>query len=448
MAEIFFDLSKTAGELKVFNAVNNGPTGESVRLSGNDSNFDSYKALKIPYARTHDASFSTAFGGEFSVDVHRIFRDFNADENDEASYIFEPTDRYLSNMVKAGTEPFYRLGASIEHNYKFGTYPPADFEKWARICEHIIMHYNEGWNNGYHMNIQYWEIWNEPDCMNADGSNPCWQGTEDEFVQFYVTASSYLKKKFPNLQIGGPAFCTLSSENFVRKFLSEVKSKNAPLDFFSYHCYSRTTESFAKDIRKGRELLDEYGFSDTKTILNEWNYVKGWSGELWDYSIRAERGVKGASFVAAIASLAQKLSLDMLMYYDARPCRMNGLFDQVTLQPLKSYYIFEILRDIAEEKTALSFEVTGSENIYALGAKKDGHSELMITHYNDCDETVPEEVSIRVKNPDGKVKVEYYLTDEENNNKHIRDEIFTAEEFSIYLTMELFTTYNIKITKI
>ena len=74
-------------------------------------------------------------------------------------------------MQKAGTKPFYRLGQSIEHQTKkYGIYPPKDFKKWAKICEHIIRHYNEGWANGYRMGIEYWEIWNEadldqPDCM-------------------------------------------------------------------------------------------------------------------------------------------------------------------------------------------------------------------------------------------------------------------------------------------
>ncbi|HCD80812.1 MAG TPA: hypothetical protein DEQ65_00480, partial [Ruminococcaceae bacterium] len=114
------------------------------------------------YARNHDASFYSAFGGEHTVDVHRIFKNFNADENDPESYIFAPTDKYLKDITNAGTKVFYRLGASIEHDFKYGTYPPASFEKWAKICEHIISHYNEGWAEGFNYNIEYWEIWNEP----------------------------------------------------------------------------------------------------------------------------------------------------------------------------------------------------------------------------------------------------------------------------------------------
>ena len=48
----------------------------------------------------------------------------------------------------------------------YHTFPPKDPEKWARICEHIIRHYTEGWADGYHYNIRYWEIWNEPEVQN------------------------------------------------------------------------------------------------------------------------------------------------------------------------------------------------------------------------------------------------------------------------------------------
>ena len=56
-----------------------------------------------------------------------------------------------------GAEVYYRVG---EVGRK--TKPPADFDKYARVVKHIAMHYNQGWDNGFHYNIRYWEFWNEP----------------------------------------------------------------------------------------------------------------------------------------------------------------------------------------------------------------------------------------------------------------------------------------------
>ena len=273
MSEFKIDLTKASGKIKPMHAVNNGPIDGGVRGVGNLLDF---QKAGIPFARNHDASFCANYGGEHTVDVHRIFKNFDADENDPASYVFAPTDKCVLSTVKSGAEIFYRLGASIEHGYKQGTYPPKDFEKWARICEHIIRHYNFGWANGFELGIRYWEIWNEPDCQNADGSNPCWQGTEEEFIDLYCVAATYLKEKFPSLYIGGPAFCRRQVTPFKEKFLAEVKKRNAPLDFFSYHLYKNDPMIFAEATAANRDLLDKYGFESTATVLNEWNYVKGW----------------------------------------------------------------------------------------------------------------------------------------------------------------------------
>lgn len=194
MVKIHIDFNKTIGKIKPMHAVNNSPAGSKVRKSMN--NFDTFKAAGIPYVRTHDASFFSDYGGEHTVDVHRIFKNFNADETLPESYSFQSTDLYLSDIETVGSKVFFRLGTSIEHGQKSGTFPPSDFIKWARICEHIIRHYTEGWANGFHMNIEYWEIWNEPECMNADGSNPCWQGTSEQFIDFFITSIKHLKKRF------------------------------------------------------------------------------------------------------------------------------------------------------------------------------------------------------------------------------------------------------------
>ena len=62
----------------------------------------------IPYIRLHDAG--GAYGGNCYVDIPNIFPDFDADENDPASYRFEFTDAYFKQLVASGMKIFYRLG--------------------------------------------------------------------------------------------------------------------------------------------------------------------------------------------------------------------------------------------------------------------------------------------------------------------------------------------------
>ena len=376
MNQVKVCFSKEVGKIKPLNAVNNGPI-VSVRSIGTENIFTE---LNIPFARLHDASFCSAYGGEFTVDVHRIFRNFDADENLEENYIFEATDKYLKNIQKVGTKIFYRLGASIEHGVKFGTFPPKDFLKWAKICEHIIRHYNEKWANGYEMGIEYWEIWNEPDCRNADGSNPCWQGTEEQFIELYSVSAKYLKQTFPNLKIGGPAFASVWSEAFVNKFLKSISENQIPLDFFSYHWYGKKVSDFAETICKAQTMLEEYGLGKTEKILNEWNYVDGWLGDDFLNSILAIKGQKGASFVCAAICEAQKLDLDMLMYYDARPCAFCGLFETDTYQKLNTFNAFSYFNQLLKRGTAVETQVVG-QGVYACSAKSNESASLMFTYF-------------------------------------------------------------------
>ena len=422
------------------NSVNNGPF-KNVR---NFDNFDSFKKARIPYARNHDASFFSSYGGEFTVDVHRIFRDFSKDENDPLSYSFQSTDKYIKTCFDAGTKVFYRLGCNIEHGEKCGTFPPKDNLKWARICEHIIRHYTEGWANGFFYDIEYWEIWNEPDCTNPDGSNPCWQGTQDEFVELFTVAFSHLKSCFPHLKIGGPAFAYLPEcRDFAIKIFKRFEKENLKLDFFSYHCYAQDTDWLGTMIDIAHELVTEYHQEQAELILNEWNYIKGWLGDDWSYSLRTEKGLKGSSFVMAVMCMGQKKPVDMLMYYDARPCAMNGLFNTDTFECLKTYYSIASFSNLLELGAYVP-DTTSSNDVYVCTATNGSDSGMLITHYNNDDTTAEKEINITFEAAPKNSLVKIYVLDENNDMALLKTTEFN-NNFSIKLNLPLFTTYYISI---
>jgi len=357
-ALVTVDPSREIGPIKPMNAVNNGPTVKKPGGDQKNGNFEDYKALRIPFARTHD-SINCVSGGAHTCDINAIFPDFDADETDPKSYDFVFTDHYLDNIRRAGTAVFFRLGQTIEHGpKKYGVLPPKDFAKWARICEHVIRHYNEGWGWGTdnapttkniawsnQFNIVYWEIWNEPDLDIPGGrymTNPrTWGGTATNFFELYETAAKHLKGKFPNLKIGGPALC--SNMQFANDFLRYCRDKSIPLDFFSWHTYATEPRQIADRCSAFRSMLDKYGFDKVESILNEWNYVKGWVDD-WQYSLEVESGrlsQKSAAFIFGTMVDCQYSPLDMLMFYDARVgSGMNDMFSKPTYQPLKGYYPF------------------------------------------------------------------------------------------------------------
>lgn len=398
MSTVKIDYSKSIDKIKIMHAVNNGPVfAGKEQTRGNQ---DSYKQARIPYARVHDASFFAGYGGEHTVDVHAIFPNFDADVNDPSSYDFACTDLYLSQMLKCGTKPFYRLGSKIEHGIKkYGTIMPKDFQKWAEICEHIIMHYTKGWADGFNYDIEYWEIWNEPDIDPDDATNKkCWSGTEADYIRFYITASKHLKKCFPNLKIGGPA--SVGDEGFMERFLMAISNEgNVPLDFFSWHWYwTQPTDMSIKGTRI-RKLLDDAGYKNTESILNEWNYVRCWTKE-FIYTIEQIISIKGACFTSACMSAGQSNpGIDMLMYYDARPGTFNGLFDFYTMRPLKGYYPFYLYSNLFELGTHVYSE-SDDENIYVVGAKSDTGKGVLITYYAEDDNLGIKDICVDLGNVD------------------------------------------------
>ena len=393
MVVIQADFAKETGKIKPMHAVNNGPVGDETDETGS---FEAYKAAKIPFARNHDASFYASYGGEHIVDIQAIFPDFSKDADDESAYDFTLTDLYLQNIMKAGTEVFYRLGSKIEHKpKKYGTRMPTDFAKWAKVAEHIIRHYNEGWANGLHLNIKYWEIWNEPDLHPDDTpqeKKSTWSGTKQDYFNFYDVVATHLKTQFPHLKIGGPALAY--NGDWAKEFIEQLK---APLDFFSWHIYTCNVADVRWKADFIRKLLDDNGYTETESICNEWNYVKGWSDKEYIQGVKAIKSIKGASYTAAAMLDSQKGSVDMLMYYDARPTGWNGMFNtDLPCEKLKGYYPFLMFSKLYEMDAGIETSSNDSD-VYVCGAKKGSDVALMIAHYNDT-EGEEKQVEISIEN--------------------------------------------------
>ena len=405
--------SEEKGAIRVMNAVNGAPDREGSEY------FAAWKAADIPYSRTHDLNLIHGYGGPYVIDVPWIFRDFDADENDPKSYDFTCTDALLKRIQDAGTKVFYRLGAAFEARLekKYTIFPPKDPAKWARICEHIIAHYTEGWADGFKWDIEYWEIWNEPNLRTDydNGANGTfWRGPRDAFKELWKTSLVHLKKRFPNRKFGGPAMAGTGGdwgEEMVREFAAE----KVPLDFYSWHGYATDPERYRQSAKWVRGMLDTNGYARTESIFNEWNYVKNF-GKDFKYSLEVERGrhnQKGAAFLAAAMCVLQDSSVDMAMYYDARNPGMNGLFDRDSGCPLRGYYPFVIwsrLRKLGTEVRVAS----DLGDVYAVAARNaEGRLGVFIVRYDE-DNNVTSPIRLTVRRASGKPLTDatLHLTDD------------------------------------
>ena len=421
------------GPIKRMNAVNNGPrinNAEQV-YTGTTGYF---RAANVGFSRNHDACGSGAYG-EHVVDISVIFPNFDKDPYDPASYDFVLTDRYVKSIQDAGVEVFYRLGQSIENQplKKYHIYPPKDNKKWAVIAEHIIRHYNEGWANGYHWNIRYWEIWNEPNLEWDDDKwkvDPrCWAGSPEQFYDFFEVAVKHLKGCFPHLLIGGPAMSGGSPTDRVipvwyERILSEMQRRNVPLDFFAWHIYVADPTIYVEYAHQVKVLLNKYGYTKTEQFLNEWNYVQGWTDE-YANSIRVMASPKGGAFICAAMQVCQNSPLDMLMYYDWRPdVSFNGLFDHRTDAPLWGYWALYSWGKLKTLGTQVKAETSDSDIRVTAARNAKGKLGILVCRYS-MDNNAVNTKDVTVSLAKGKF--------DENVRCHITDDFNMYTEYPVAL---------------
>lgn len=314
------DFSVRTGHFRALHGINKGPlvAGGMLDITA------AQKALGIPYTRLHDCGWPNPH----VVDHHVVFPNPDADPERPESYDFQLTDEYIAAVIRTGARPIYRLGESIEHTaVKRYAHPPRDTEKWAAVCRGIIRHYTRGWARGFHHDIRYWEIWNEPENRPA-----CWTGTDDDYLKLYRVAALSIKKEFPDIMIGGPALGASGSlvdgvftpTDFARNFLAMCRRDGVPLDFFSWHCYTADPAELRLRAVGVRQFLDAAGFPKTESHLNEWNYLPGntWQPISRDAAPEARQGwhnemagAPGAAFALASLIGLQDAPVDVCNFF-------------------------------------------------------------------------------------------------------------------------------------
>jgi len=405
MANVRINAQRTAERIKPLHGTVNGPVANHDNSCGT---VEAFREIGVPYVRLHDSSFFANYGGEHTVDISGIFPDFDKDPYDPASYDFYFTDMYVQRTVGVGSRILYRLGQRIEVRAKtYHVHPPKDYKKWAVICEHIIRHYNEGWNEGFRLGIEYWEIWNEPDNVP-----PCWTGTAEQFDDFFEVSAKHLKGCFPELKIGGPGFAEWSVDNGnVERFVKEMKRRGVPIDFLSWHTYSRVIEDFTRRAAEVRRVLDAEGYPRAESILDEWNYLVNWKDGMREsyYKIIS---MEGAALVAAVQATMQNSAVDIMTYYDARPCGFNGLFRAFTYEKYKAFYSFLFFSKVYAVGNRAESS-TDDRDVYVVAASDGGSFAATVTYYTYDPEAKEKTVSVNAEGVREDLNV--YLLDEEHD---------------------------------
>lgn len=333
---ISVDANASAGTIRSLQGVSGSPLPV---LPGLPTLTDQFRSLGIDLVRLHDTYGPGDIDSHFclggcpnfpipaippdyvaTANMKILFPDPAADPEDPASYNFGPTDEAVSAILRLPARVYFRVGRSQSAVSTPPVDDPADpdsleFDHYANILKHVVMHYVQGWNRGFIDGVRYWEIWNEPGLGNV-----FWSGTPQQYYAFYKRMSRTVKSVDPRLQVGGSTEANNYAAGPYREaFISFCAANNLPLDFFSWHWYPLFTNdpleyvSLSADLRK---ILDSYGFTGTELALSEWG-----SSVAVPLS-----GLPEAAYVGTAMIYMQDTPIDRAMFYRG-DAASSGLFN-------------------------------------------------------------------------------------------------------------------------
>jgi len=393
------DAGAVSGRIRSFQGLNGPPTPV---MEGLPNLITQYKDLRVDMVRTHDFMGPTEIDSVFLNDdpmlawlvpeteqraklvvagnASIIFPNWSADPEKPDSYRFAATDEVIRGIRETGAQVYYRIGRSFGANRN----PPADFDKFADIVKHIAMHYNQGWDAGFHDNIRYWEFWNEPEFF--------WTGTPEQFYSLYEKTALALKSVDASLKIGGDAKALpVDGGPYREGFLDYCTAHNLPLDFYSWHTYADSSADPYDAVRIGndlRALLKAKGFRKAESILSEWNL----SADFTEDEKQVLRGAENAAYVGSVLIYFQDSAVDHAQFYRGDAAWM-GLFG-LHAEYFKTAYTFKAMAQMLDTPERL--KLTGSDTLgfaALAGRSPDGRTvQVIISNYEIPHDFKPHEM--------------------------------------------------------
>jgi hypothetical protein len=153
----------------------------------------------------------------------------------------------------------------------FALSPPRDAERWARVVEAVVRHFN----GRLGLDADY-EIWNEPNAASY------WSGTFEQYCELYRASVAGARRADPSARVGGPAVAEWSApvrgeraadRTFLREFLLWTARNRVSLDFVTWHGFYRDPgQHYHAVVPRVRRWLADAGHAErTPLVVSEWN---------------------------------------------------------------------------------------------------------------------------------------------------------------------------------
>lgn len=165
-------------------------------------------------------------------------------------------DKVVLDITSTGAKPFIALSympANIAKGGDIVSYPN-NWEEWENLVKKTVERISG--KNGLNIKDVYYEVWNEPDLFGKFKT----YGSKNYLELYSHTARAAKRASNTNsFKIGGPATTGLY-ENWLTKLVVFTQENNLPLDFLSWHRYSKDMSKYEDDLEaighyQGYELM-------------------------------------------------------------------------------------------------------------------------------------------------------------------------------------------------
>jgi hypothetical protein len=292
----------------------------------------------------------------------------------EGVYSWEHLDRVMEGITSLGAKPFVTMTTVPEWLWQRGVSdeviqapgvprrrigditPPRDLKKWANLVRDTVAHLNVHKNVG----AEYLEVWNEPT------ARVFWNGTLEEYLELYEATAIAAKQADPSIKVGGPSTAGLQPE-WIRALMRHCKERDVPLDFVSWHCFSRDPARYSRQVRYVRGVAAELDLQP-ELCITEWNYAWG---------VREMQRLSApfaASYALASIKAMEDARLDLAIYFTSADWTGLGTYSGLVLSdgttPKPVYNAFKMLAFLGNERIEAK-SAAEKAGLDVLAARKD-----------------------------------------------------------------------------
>lgn|GEM_PF-6657240 len=258
-------------------------------------------AFRIPTGQLAAASGNNQFGLDFVSPPGQVASSTRFGQASATGVTWDRFPIYWNNLQTSQGAPidFSSTDAQVQADLAHGLQIQAilvgapdwattangpDLDAWSSFVSQTVAH--------YHTQIHYWEIWNEPDLLDAQGKGQYWSWGVPAYYQLLKTGYLAVKSADPSATVilGGLAF-PYNNQNFFPQLLAQISqdpsaaANHGYFDVLAFHSYDRVSRMYELPLG----YFGSPSFAGFRPLLTAAGInVPIWVNELgvpvWDYA--------------------------------------------------------------------------------------------------------------------------------------------------------------------